>query len=200
MARAFVGITGASGSAYGVAVLRGMLDSGLDVDGCVSASGRRVLEWECGLVLNGGPTDAEALAGGAGPGSLTLFDPDDIGAPPASGTRLERGAVICPCSMGTLARIVAGPCDTLIARAAQVALKEQRRLVIVPREAPLSRIHLDWLSRAAWAGAVVVPAAPGFYHRPTSVQDLVDHLAAKVLDSMEVEHGLSKRWEGDAAP
>jgi 4-hydroxy-3-polyprenylbenzoate decarboxylase len=125
---------------------------------------------------------------------VTVFDDADRGAAPASGSALNAGMVICPCSMGTLSAIAVGASRSLIERAADVALKERRRLVLVPRESPVSAIHLENMLRVTRAGAVVLPASPGFYHQPKSISDLVDFVVARVLDHLDVEHGLAKRW------
>jgi len=129
---------------------------------------------------------------------VTLFDDADRGAAPASGSALNGGMVICPCSMGTLSAIAVGASRSLVERAADVALKERRPLVLVPREAPLSAIHLENMLRVTRAGAIVLPAAPGFYHRPTSIDDLVDFVVARILDHLGVEHTLVRRWGDDS--
>src|SRR6185295_5819454 len=125
---------------------------------------------------------------------VTVFDDGDRGAAPASGSARSRGMVVCPCSMGTLSAIAHGSSRSLVERAADVALKERRKLVLVPRETPLSAVHLENMLRVTNAGAVVLPAAPGFYHRPTSIDDLVDFMAARMLDHLGVEHTLGRRW------
>src|SRR5262249_21025081 len=125
---------------------------------------------------------------------ITLFDDGDRGAAPASGSALSAGMVICPCSMGTLSAIALGASRSLVERAADVALKERRKLVLVTRETPLSEIHLENMLRVTRAGAVVMPAAPGFYHRPAAVDDLVNFMVARVLDHLGVPHSLAKRW------
>jgi len=125
---------------------------------------------------------------------VTVYDDADRGAAPASGSARTAGMVVCPCSMGTLSAISVGASRSLVERAADVALKERRRLVLVPRETPLSAIHLQNMLRLSRAGATILPAAPGFYNKPTSVQDLVDFIVARVLDQLDVEHALVKRW------
>jgi len=125
---------------------------------------------------------------------VTVYDDGDRGAAPASGSARTSGMVICPCSMGTLAAIAAGTSRSLVERAADVTLKERRRLVLVPRETPLSTIHLENMLRLTRAGATVLPAAPGFYHRPQSIDALVDFVVARVLDQLGVEHAVGRRW------
>jgi 4-hydroxy-3-polyprenylbenzoate decarboxylase len=158
----------------------------------VSAHGWRLMQEECGIA------DAAGLkkATGGDWGSVTLFDDGERGATPASGSARSDGMVVCPCSMGTVAAIAHGTSRSLIERAADVALKERRRLILVPRETPLSLVHLRNLALATEAGAVVLPAAPGFYHKPTTVQDLVDFVVQRVLDHLGVEIPLVKRWGG----
>jgi 4-hydroxy-3-polyprenylbenzoate decarboxylase len=127
---------------------------------------------------------------------VRVFDDRDRGALPASGSVRTAGMVICPCSMGTVAAVAHGTSRSLVERAADVTLKERRRLVVVPRETPLSEIHLDNMLRLTRAGAVVMPASPGFYSRPTKVSELVDFVVARVLDHLEVPHALARRWDG----
>jgi 4-hydroxy-3-polyprenylbenzoate decarboxylase len=131
---------------------------------------------------------------------VTVFDDGDRGATPASGSARTAGMVICPCSMGTVAAIAAGTSRSLVERAADVVLKERRRLVLVPRETPLSAIHLENMLRVTRAGAIVLPAAPGFYHRPTRVAELVDFVVARVLDQLDVDHAVGRRWGEAAVP
>ncbi len=185
MARYFVGITGASGHAYARALIRALLEAGHEVDLAVTGAGEKVLRHELGL----------ARADLAEPG-VRVFDADAVEAPPSSGTALTGGVILCPCSMGTLARVAVGFSSNLVERAADVALKEGRPLVVVPREAPLSEIHLENLLRIAKLGAIVLPAAPGFYHRPKHLDDLVDHVVGKILDRLGVEHSRGARWSG----
>ena len=126
-----------------------------------------------------------------------MFDDSDRGAEPASGSPRTAGMVICPCSMGTVAAIAHGTSRSLIERAADVILKERRRLILVPRETPLSLVHLRNLTLATEAGAVVLPAAPGFYHKPQQVRDLVDFVVQRILDHLEIDVRLVKRWGGE---
>jgi 4-hydroxy-3-polyprenylbenzoate decarboxylase len=203
MTRTFVGLTGASGHAYADALVRALVRAGHEVDLCVTAAGAKVLRHELGIESGAdGRELARALSGWFGPEiarSLRAFPADAIEAPPSSGTALVGAVVICPCSMGTLARVRAGFSSNLVERAADVALKEGRKLVLVPRETPLSEIHLENLLALARLGAIVLPAMPGFYHRPRSLEDLVAHVTGKILDRLGVEHA-GPRWSGTDEP
>jgi 4-hydroxy-3-polyprenylbenzoate decarboxylase len=203
MTRIFVGLTGASGHAYAEALVRALVQAGQDVDLCVTAAGAKVLRHELGIESGeGGRELARALPAWFGPAvarSLRAFPADAIEAPPSSGTALTGAVVVCPCSMGTLARVRAGFSSNLVERAADVALKEGRKLVLVPRETPLSEIHLENLLGMARLGAIVLPAMPGFYHRPRSLEDLVAHVTGKILDRLGVEHA-GARWKGTDEP
>jgi len=184
------GITGASGAPYAVRLLRALCEAGTPVRLIVSGYGWRLLEEEAGIA------GVDALRAATGDWSrVELYDALDRGATPASGSAPSRGMVVCPCSMGTLASIAAGTSRNLVERAADVALKERRPLVLVPRETPLSLVHLENMTRLTRAGATILPAAPGFYHRPQSVDDLVDFVAARILDHLGVEHALGGRWK-----
>ena len=154
------------------------------------------------LALPARAKDAEAYFAqrfGARPGQLIAFGREEWFAPVASGSNPPDAMVVCPCSMGTLAAIAQGMSDNLIERAADVMLKESRKLVLVPRETPLSAIHLENMLRLARAGAVVLPANPGFYHHPRRVEDLVDFVVARVLDQLRIAHALMPRW-GETPP
>lgn len=204
MTRYFVGITGASGHPYAEALIRALAGVGAEVDVSVTEAGCKVLRHELGIDAGErGERLGAALASWLGPQvaeRVRTFACDRIDAPPASGTALTGGAILCPCSMGTLARVAAGFSSNLVERAADVALKERRPLIVVPREAPLSELHLENLLRIARLGAVVVPASPGFYHRPRSIDDLVQHVVGKVLDALRVPHELTRRWQGIPRP
>jgi len=152
--------------------------------------------------VGGGPAEEQPDPDGPGRrgdpgGEPGEGDDGDRGARPASGSARAAGMVVCPCSMGTVAAIAAGTSRSLVERAADVALKERRPLVLVPRETPLSAIHLENMLRVTRAGAVVLPASPGFYHRPDTIAELVDFVVARVLDQFGVEHAVGRRW-GDA--
>ena len=190
-----VGITGASGAPYAVRLLQQLVGAHRPVSLIVSKYGMRLLETESGI----SSTDElrNAVGKDGWDSCVETFSNEDRGAPPASGSALTAGMIVCPCSMGTLSAIAVGASRSLIERAADVTLKERRKLVLVPRETPLSAIHLGNMLRLTRAGAVVMPASPGFYHRPQKISDLVDFVVARMLDQLGVEQTLVKRWEGD---
>lgn len=185
-------ITGASGAPYAVRLLEVLARSQMPLWLIVSEHGQRLLEHECGLAS----LDALRDATGGDWSSVRVFPDDDRGALPASGSQRTAGMVICPCSMGTVAAVAAGTSRSLVERAADVALKERRALILVPRETPLSLVHLRNLVAVTEAGATVIPAAPGFYHRPTRVSDLVDFVVQRVLDHLAVDITVAGRWQG----
>ncbi len=196
-----VGISGGSGAPYTRRVIEGLVGAGHDVQIVITDAGRRVFDIELGISLNGDPasdtrTLMDSLDLGSVAGSIELFDQKDVAATIASGSYESAGMVVVPCSMGTLARIATGVSSNLLERAADVALKERRKLILVPRETPLSLIHLRNMTAVTEAGGIVMPAMPGFYHRPESVQDLVDMIAGRVLDTLGVESDLLRRWQG----
>src|SRR6185295_19864103 len=186
-------LTGASGAPYGVRLLEVLAKQRVPVWLIASEHGMRLLREECNIKSLDGLKEAT----GGDWTSVTLFPDDDRGAKPASGSQRTAGMVICPCSMGTVAAIAGGTSRSLVERAADVTLKERRKLILVPRETPLSLIHLRNLVTVTEAGAVVIPAAPGFYHRPTQVSKLVDFVVQRVLDQLGVEVEIGKRWEGE---
>jgi 4-hydroxy-3-polyprenylbenzoate decarboxylase len=191
-----VAVTGASGAPYGVRLLEALVAAERPVQLILSSHGLRLLQTECGI---DSPDTLRKRVGAVGWDRwITTFDDADRGAAPASGSARGAGMVICPCSMGTLSAIAAGASRSLVERAADVALKERRPLILVPRETPLSAIHLENMLRVTRAGATVLPAAPGFYHRPRSIDDLVNFVVARVLDHLEVPHRLVARWAGSA--
>jgi 4-hydroxy-3-polyprenylbenzoate decarboxylase len=203
MAVYVVGVTGASGAPYARRLLQALLESGHEVKLVVTESGERVLAIELDLRLDG-PLDDRAeqwrsfLGRPSGDPALELFHLRDMAASISSGSFPTSGMVVIPCSMGTLARIAAGVSSTLVERAADVTMKERRPLVLVPRESPLNEVHLENMLRLRRAGVDILPAAPGFYHRPRSIDDLVDFVVARVLDRLGVENQLFRRWTGDA--
>jgi flavin prenyltransferase len=189
----FVGITGASGAPYAARLISSLADAGCELGISISQAGYQVL----GTELYGDaalPPDeiASRLLGGID--GAALYAEKDYSAPYASGSAKVDAYVVCPCSMATAATIAAGAMANLIHRAASVALKEERKLVLVPRETPLSAIHLENLLRLRRAGATVVFAAPGFYHAPETIDDLVDFVVARCLDQLGVDNELSGRW------
>ena len=192
-----VAVTGASGAPYAVRLLESLVGARRPIQLIVSSHGLRLLDTEMGI------SSVDALRTRVGADAwdkyVRTFDDGDRGAAPASGSALNAGMVICPCSMGTLSAIAAGSSRSLVERAADVALKERRPLLLVPRETPLSAIHLENMLRVTRAGAIVMPAAPGFYHRPTTIDELVDFIVARVLDHLRVPHQLGTRWGGEAA-
>ena len=186
-------ITGASGAPYGVRLLEVLATHSVPTWLLISSHGWRLLAEECGI------TDDKQLkkATGGEWATVRVFDDTDRGAEPASGSARTAGMVICPCSMGTVAAIAHGTSRSLIERAADVVLKERRKLILVPRETPLSLVHLRNLTLATEAGALVLPAAPGFYHKPQQVRDLVDFVVQRILDQLEIDVRLVKRWGGE---
>jgi len=188
-----VAITGASGAAYGLRVLRALAAAGETVHVVVSAGGARVLRHECDLGISSSAPQAELLA----PEHADRLVPHpvlDYGCSIASGSYPLAGMTVCPLSMGTLGRLAAGTAENLITRAADVCMKERRPLVLVPRDTPLHAIHLENLLRLDRAGAVLLPASPGFYWRPQRVEELVDFIAGRVLAQLGVENDLMKKW------
>lgn len=191
-----VGITGASGAPYAVRLLEVLLDSGRDVHLSISPSGQAVIAAELGRHLDLDRFDVAALLGHAPPanGRLTYHHHKNLMAPIASGSFLTAAMVICPCSGSTLSAVAHSMGENLIHRAAEVHLKERRKFVVVPRETPLSLPQLKNMQAIHEAGAVVLPAAPGFYHGAESVADLVDFVVARICDQFGVANTLIRRW------
>ena len=189
----FLGITGASGAPYAPRLLEALVGAGCEVGVSASASGVEVLATELydDAAL---PRETVLERFTANAGTATVYEPDDYRAPYASGSARVDGYVVCPCSMATVGTVAAGAMDNLIHRAASVALKEGRRLVLMPRETPLSAIHLEGLLRLRAAGAVILFLAPGFYHGAETVDDLVDFVVARALDQLGLENALAPRW------
>lgn len=189
--------TGASGLPYGLRLVDCLIKAGCRVWLMYSQAAQIVAKQETDLVLPAQPREAQrVLAERFGDTSdrLTVFGRDDWNAPPASGSNPPDAHVICPCTMGTLAEVAAGTAKDLITRAADVALKEGKPLILVPRETPFSAIHLENMLRLARAGATILPPCPGFYHRPTDIDGLVDFVVARILDRLGVAHALMPRW------
>jgi flavin prenyltransferase len=192
-----VAITGASGAVYGMRLLETLLAAGRDVHLTISAAAQTVLRQELDISVDLDNFEPKSLAleiATREPGQLHYYHYRDLLAPIASGSFLTEGMAICPCSSGTLSAIAYGTSANLIHRAADVHLKERRKLVLVPRETPLSLVMLDNLRRAAEAGAVILPAMPGFYHGAKTVRDLVDFVVARICDQLGVGNSLVHRW------
>jgi len=183
--RLIVAITGASGVVYGKRLLKVLREKNVETHLIISKAAEKVIEHELEMTRN----DMEKLANHA-------YDVDDLSAPVVSGSFKTDGMIIIPCSMKTLAGIAHGYSDNLVLRAADVTLKEKRRLILVPRETPLNAIHLRNMLGLAEQGVVIVPAMPAYYHKPRDVDDLVDFVVGKVLDLLGIEHTLYKRWRG----
>lgn len=185
-------ITGASGAPYAVRLLEMLATHQIPTWLLVSTHGWRLLAEECGI------KDAAGLKSATSGdwGCVRVFSDSDRGAQPASGSVQTLGMVVCPCSMGTMAAIAHGTSRSLIERAADVTLKERRKLVLVPRETPLSLVHLRNMVQAAEAGAVILPAAPGFYQRPKEVGQLVDFVVQRIIDHFGLAIPLLKPWQG----
>jgi 4-hydroxy-3-polyprenylbenzoate decarboxylase len=206
--RWIIAITGASGTVYARRLLRVLVERVDDIrlEVIISPAGLRVLRDEEGLAVSpsrltaellvGIPTEAVTVYCDDPPSRVTIHDCRNIGDSLASGSYPTRGMVIVPCSMKTLAAVAHGYAENLIARAADVVLKERRRLILVPRETPLSAIHLQNMLRLARLGVAIVPAMPGFYHRPETIDDLVEMMVMRILDQMGFEIDLAKRWSG----
>lgn len=189
--------TGASGIAYGLRLLECLLAAGRPVYLMVSQAAQVVVNMETDLHLPGRAEEIESLLNahfGVAPGQLRVFGRQQWLAPVASGSNPPQAMVICPCTTGTLASVAHGICDDLIDRAADVVLKEGRKLILVVRETPFSVIHLENMLILARAGAIIMPANPGFYFRPTQIEQIVDFMVARVLDHLGVEHALTARW------
>ncbi len=191
----FLGITGASGAPYAARLLEALTEADCEVGVCASAAAVEVLATELygDARLSRDETLARFLEHARG-GQVTLYDERDWHAPYASGSAKVDAYVICPCSMGTLGALASGVMSNVIQRAGSVALKEGRRLVVMPRETPLSDIHLENMLRLRRAGATILFLAPGFYHGAETVSDLVDFMVARCLDQIGLEHSLTRRW------
>jgi 4-hydroxy-3-polyprenylbenzoate decarboxylase len=190
-----IGVTGASGAIYAVRLLEVLRAGGRDVQLSISPSGRDVIRQELGLTVDLENFRLESLLPAGDPrGKIEYFHWQNFMAPMASGSFLTGGMVICPCSGTTLSAVASGAAGNLIQRAAEVHLKERRRLVVVPRETPLSLAHIDNMRRVTEAGAVVLPASPGWYHGVRDVSDLVNFIVARICDQLDIEQHLTKRW------
>jgi flavin prenyltransferase len=181
--RFVIGISGASGVVYGIRILEILKSMSIETHVILSTWGLKNIEIETGKTVE----YVSSL-------STKLYSNDSLAAPMSSGSFIHAGMIIVPCSMKTLASIANGHDDTLISRAAGVTLKESRRLVVVPRETPISRIHLINMLNLCDAGAIILPAMPGFYHNPVSLKDIIDQLVGKILDQFYIKHNLTRRW------
>ncbi len=193
-------ITGASGAQYGLRLLQCLLAAGCQVHLMVSRAAQVVIATETDLSLPGSPQAMQSYLSGhfqAESDQLLVFGREDWFAPPASGSGAPAPLVICPCSTGTLSALATGASNNLIERAGDVALKERRPLILVPRETPYSEVHLENMLRLTRMGAVIVPASPGFYHQPESVADLIDFIVARLLDHLGLGQELMPRWGKD---
>jgi len=193
-------LSGASGMAYGLRLLECLLIADIRVYLLVSQAAHIVAKQELGVALPARSIDLEKQLTDslhARDGQLRVFGREDWNAPVASGSNPADAMVVCPCSMGTLAAIAHGISDNLIERAADVMLKEQRKLILVPREAPFSTLHLENMLKLSKMNAVILPANPGFYHRPQSVEDIIDFVVARILDQLGIQHTLMARWGDD---
>jgi len=192
-----VAMTGASGAVYGLRLLEQLLAAGQTVYLLISKAAQVVLATETELRIPAQPEQAQAYLVqhfGCRPEQLQVFGREQWMAPVASGSAAPRAMVVCPCSTGTLSAIANGASDNLIERAADVVLKEQRKLILVVRETPLSAIHLENMLKLARLGVVILPASPGFYHQPQTIMDLVDHIIARVLDHLALPQTLLSPW------
>ena len=189
--------TGASGAPYGLRLLECLLNAGYHVDLIFSKAAHMVFAMETDLELPARPAELNQFFTDkyqAAAGQLRVFGREDWMAPMASGSHTAKSMVVCPCTMGTLAAIAHGMSDNLIERAADVMIKERRQLILVPRETPFSAIHLENMQKLAQLGVTLLPANPGFYYRPGTIEDLVDFVVARILDQLQVEHELMPRW------
>jgi 4-hydroxy-3-polyprenylbenzoate decarboxylase len=187
-------MTGASGAPYAVRLLRVLCQSGRTVHLTISPSASQVIREELNIAVSLDRFDPGVLVDPGDAGRVVYHHHADFSAGIASGSFQTGGMVVAPCSMSTLASIAHGITTNLVTRAADVHIKERRRLILVPRETPLSLIHLENMTAVTRAGAVVLPAMPGWYHRPTSLDDLIDFVVARICDQLGVEHALAKRW------
>ncbi|MGB0204569.1 MAG: flavin prenyltransferase UbiX [Neptuniibacter sp.] len=193
-------ITGASGAQYGLRLLQCLVAADKQVFVMISRAAQVVINTETDLKLPGTPTEQEAFLSAeysAEPEQIKVFGREQWMAPVASGSGAPSRMVVCPCSTGSLSAIACGASNNLIERAADVALKERRQLILVPREAPYSEIHLEHMLKLTRMGSVVIPASPGFYNRPESVEDMIDFVVARILNQLGIDQNLLPRWGDD---
>ena len=189
--------SGASGAPYGLRLLEVLLAQHFRVYVLISSAARVVLDTESNIKLSGNEDKAtEQLSAlfNASEGQLQVFGKDNWFSPVASGSAAPKKMIVCPCSAGSVSAISMGASDNLLERAADVVIKERGQLILVPRETPFSEIHLENMLKLAKLGVTIMPAAPGFYHQPKSISDLVDFMVARILDHLNIEHTLTKRW------
>ena len=189
MPEAVVAITGASGARYGVRLVGALIEHGWEVNLIVTSSGAINLDLECGIA------PSELVREG-----VRLEDNGNLAARAASGSARFDAYVVCPASGTTIGKIAAGISDNLATRSALVAMKERRKLILVPREAPYPSPHLKAMANLSEWGVVILPASPGFYHAPESIDDMVDFVVARILDQLDIDHTLGKRWTGEEVP
>ncbi|MET0063773.1 MAG: flavin prenyltransferase UbiX [Candidatus Thiodiazotropha endolucinida] len=192
-----VAITGASGSAYALRLIESLIAADRDIYLMISQAGQIVLKMESDLELPGQPAEMERLLVerfNARADQLRVFGRQQWMAPVASGSNPPGAMVVCPCTTGTLSAIACGASNDLIERAADVVLKERRKLILVVRETPFSEIHLENMLKLSRMGAVIMPANPGFYHNPTTLQEIIDFMVGRILDQLDIDHSLMPRW------
>ncbi len=189
--------SGASGAPYGLRLLSVLTELGYPVYVLISSAARVVLDTESGVKLSANEEKATQQLSelvGANNGQIKVFGKDNWFSPVASGSGAPKQMVVCPCSAGTVSAIATGASDNLLERAADVVIKERGQLILVPRETPFSEIHLENMTKLARMGVTIMPAAPGFYHQPQTISDLVDFMVARILDHLGVAHELANRW------
>ena len=186
MSNAVVAITGASGAQYAVRLIKALVDVKWEIDLIVSNAGAINLQLECGIT-------PEELANKYG---VTLYNNNNLAARPASGSAKYDAYIICPTSGTTIGKIAAGISDNLTTRSALVAMKERRKLILVPRETPFATIHLEAMAKLSSWGVIILPASPGFYHNPTTINELIDFVVARILDQLDIVHDIGRRWDG----
>lgn len=194
-------ITGASGVQYGLRLLEQLLAHDKSVYLMISSAAQVVIQAETDLQLPRDNREAEQVLlkhTGGNPGQLQLLSRDQWMSPVASGSHRAGAMVICPCSSGTLSAVANGASDNLVERAADVMIKERRKLILVHREMPVSAIHLENMLRLAQLDAVIMPACPGFYHRPQNIDDVIDFVVARILDHLDIDHSLVPRWGAES--
>lgn len=190
-------ITGASGAQYGLRLLDCLLSAGVNVNVMISAAAQIVIATETDVALPGRADEQQNFLSeryNAKAGQLSVFGRDQWTSPVASGSNTARAMVVCPCSSATLSSIAVGASKDLIERAADVMLKERRQLILLHREMPVSAIHLENMLKLSQLGVTIMPASPGFYHQPKSIEDLIDFVVARIMDHLELKHDLIPRW------